>query len=40
MGFAIIAPSTQTKKWEIEFNKQAPNEDLLIGYETENPEEI
>ena len=40
MGFAIIAPSTQTKKWEIEFNKQAPNEDLLIGYETEHPEEI
>jgi len=40
MGFAIIAPPTQTKKWEIEFHKQAPNEDLLIGYETDNPGEI
>ena len=40
MKFAIIAPPTQTKKWEIEFHKQAPNEDVLIGYETDRPEEI
>jgi len=40
MRFAIIAPLTQTKKWEIEFHKQAPNEDLLIGYETDKPDEI
>ena len=40
MKFAIIAPPTQTKKWEIEFHKQAPNEKVLIGYETDKPEEI
>ena len=40
MRFAIIAPPTQTKKWKIEFEKQAPNEDLLIGYKTDRPEEI
>ena len=40
MKFAIIAPPTQTKKWEIEFHKQAPNEEVLIGYETDKPEEI
>ena len=40
MKFAIIAPPTQTKKWEIEFHKQAPNEEVLIGYETDEPEEI
>ena len=39
MRFAIIAPP-QTKKWKIEFEKQAPNEDLLIGYKTDRPEEI
>ena len=40
MRFAIIAPPTQTKKWKIEFEKQAPNEELLIGYKTDKPEEI
>ena len=40
MKFAIIAPPTQTKKWEIEFYKQAPNEEVLIGYETDKPQEI
>ena len=40
MKFAIIAPPTQTKKWEIEFYKQAPNEQVLIGYETDKPDEI
>ena len=40
MKFAIIAPPTQTKKWEIEFHKQAPNEEVLIGYETDKTEEI
>ena len=40
MRFAIIAPPTQTKKWKIEFEKQAPNEELLIGYKTDRPEEI
>ena len=40
MRFAIIAPPTQTKKWKIEFHKQAPNEDILIGYETDKPDEI
>ena len=40
MKFAIIAPPTQTKKWEIEFHKQAPNEEVLIGYEIDKPEEI
>ena len=40
MKFAIIAPPTQTKKWKIEFHKQAPNEKVLIGYETDKPEEI
>ena len=40
MSFAIIAPSTQTIKWKNEFEKQAPNENLLIGYETDKPEDI
>ena len=40
MRFAIIAPPTQTKKWKIEFEKQAPNEELLIGYKTDRPEKI
>ena len=40
MKFAIIAPETQTKKWKVEFEKQAPNEKVLIGYETDSPEEI
>ena len=40
MKFAIIAPETQTKKWKVEFEKQAPEEGLLIGYETDRPDEI
>ena len=40
MKFAIIAPETQTKKWKIEFEKQAPGEELLIGYETDRPDDI
>lgn len=40
MKFAIIAPETQTKKWKVEFEKQAPGEELLIGYETDRPDEI
>tara|TARA_B100000575_G_scaffold210699_1_gene171719 strand:- start:4618 stop:5538 length:921 start_codon:yes stop_codon:yes gene_type:complete len=40
MKFAIIAPETQTKKWKVEFEKQAPGEEILIGYETDRPEEI
>ena len=40
MKFAIIAPPTQTKKWEIEFHKQAPNEEVLIGYETDKPKNL
>ena len=40
MKFAIIAPETQTKKWKVEFEKQAPNEKVLIGYETDETEEI
>tara|TARA_X000000950_G_scaffold289197_1_gene410668 strand:+ start:3956 stop:4876 length:921 start_codon:yes stop_codon:yes gene_type:complete len=40
MKFAIIAPETQTKKWKVEFEKQAPEEELLIGYETDTPDEI
>ena len=40
MSFAIIAPSTPTIKWKNEFEKQAPNENLLIGYETDKPEDI
>ena len=40
MKFAIIAPETQTKKWKVEFEKQAPNEKVLIGHETDKPEEI
>ena len=40
MKFAIIAPETQTKKWKVEFEKQAPGEELLIGYETDRPDDI
>mgnify|MGYP001407953037 CR=1 FL=1 len=40
MKFAIIAPETQTKKWKVEFEKQAPGEEILIGYETDRPDEI
>ena len=40
MTFAIIAPETQTKKWKVEFEKQAPEKKLLIGHETTNPNEI
>jgi len=40
MKFAIIAPETQTKKWKVEFEKQASGEELLIGYETDRPDEI
>ena len=40
MKFAIIAPETQTKKWKVEFEKQAPEKKLLIGHETTNPNEI
>ena len=40
MRFAIIAPPVPTQKWKEDFEKLAPNIPLLIGLETDTPEDI
>ena len=40
MRFAIIAPPVPTQKWKEQFEKIAPHIPLLIGTETDRPEEV
>ena len=40
MRFAIIAPPVPTQKWKENFERIAPHIPLLIGLETEHPEDV
>jgi len=40
MLFAIIAPEVTSQKWKESFEKIAPKIKILIGYETDKPEEV
>ena len=40
MRFAIIAPPVPTQKWKEGFDKIAPHIPILIGAETDTPEDV